>query len=74
MQGPQIPRILFEIGFAQKGCSRIYNNLMSYSTGILSEVKDKWENALNEYIPYNTIENVFKEISNIRLGSYQNYF
>ena len=74
MQVPQIPRILFEIGFTQKGCNRIYNKLMNYSTGILSEVKDKWENALNENIPCNTIENAFKEISNIRSGSYQRYF
>ena len=58
----------------QKGCGRIYNKLMSYNTGILIEVKNKWENALNEEIHYDTIEVAFKEISNIESGTYQKYF
>ena len=55
LQGPQIPRLLFEIGTIQKGCGRVYNKLMNYNTGILIVVKNKWENALNEEVHYNTI-------------------
>ena len=72
LQGPQIPRLLFEIGTIQKGCDRVYNKLMNYNTGILIEVKNKWENALNEEIPYNTIEYAFKEMSNIVSRTYTN--
>ena len=52
----------------------MYNKLMNYNTGILIEVKNKWENALNEEIPYNIIEYAFKEISNIDSGTYTKYF
>ena len=45
IQGPRIPRLLYEIGMTQKGCGRVYNKLMNYGTGILIEVKNKWENA-----------------------------
>ena len=74
IKGPQIARILFEIGMTQKGCGRVYNKLMAFDTGILIEVKNKWENALNEEVSYTIIENSFKEISNIKTGSYQKYF
>ena len=74
IQGPQIPRVLFKIGMTQTGCGRVYNKLMDFDTGILIEVKNKWENTLNEEIPYKTIENAFKEISKIKTGSYQKYF
>ena len=74
IHGPQIPRVLFEIGMTQTGCGRVYNKLMDFDTGILTEVKNKWENTLNEEIPYKTIENAFKEISKIKTGSYQKYF
>ena len=74
LQGPQIPRLSFEIGMIQKGCGRVYNKLMNNNTVILIEVKNKWENALNEEVPYNTIEHAFKEISNKESGTYQKYF
>ena len=74
IQGPQLPRLLFEIGMMQKGCGRIYNKLMNYNTGILIDVKNKWEMALNEEIPYDTIEHAFKGISKIESGAYQKYF
>ena len=73
-QGPQIPRILFEIVVTEKGCGSVYNKLMGFDTGILIEVKNKWENALNEEVSYTIIENAFIEISNIKTGSYQKYF
>ena len=57
--GPHFPRILFVKGFAQKGCSRTYNKMMTYSTNILRDVKDKWEMTLNEDLSYNIIEDAF---------------
>ena len=72
--GPHLPRILFEIGFAQKGCSRTYNKMMTYSTNILRDVKDKWEMTLNEDLSYNIIEDAFKEVTNMNTGAYQKYF
>ena len=29
-RGPHIPRLMFEIGLNQQGCSRIYNKIMNY--------------------------------------------
>ena len=45
--------------------------MMTYSTKILREVKDKWEMNLNEDLSYNIIENAFKEVTNMNTGAYQ---
>ena len=47
---------------------------MNYNTSILIDVKNKWEMALNEEIPYDTIEHAFKGISKLESGAYQKYF
>ena len=72
--GPFLPRILFEVGIANKGCNRIYNKLMVYNSNIIIEVKNKWERVLNEEISYNSIENGFIAISKMIEGPYQKYF
>ena len=46
--GPYLPRILFDVGLANKGCNRTYNKLMVYNSNIIIEVKNKWERVLNE--------------------------
>ena len=73
-QGPQLPGLIFEICMMQKGCGRIYNKLMNSNTGILMDVKTKWEMALNEEIPYDTVQHASKKISKIESGAYQKYF
>ena len=72
--GPFLPRILFEVGIATKGCNIIYNKLMVYNSNILIEVKNKWERVLNEEISYNSIENSFIAIPKMIEGPYQKYF
>ena len=72
--GPHLPRILFEIGINKKGCGRVYNKIINYSTGIIKEVKEKWERVLNETFSYNIIEIAFKKISNIKSEVYNKYF
>ena len=68
--GPCLPRILFEIGLAQKGCNRTYNKLQNYNHFIINEVKQKWETTLNKDIGYNTIENSFNAITIFKEGAY----
>ena len=71
LTGPHLPRILFEIGIGNKGCNRSYNKLMSYNTNIVSTVKEKWEETLNEEIPLNIIEKAFKNLSTMEENAYQ---
>ena len=72
--GPYIPRILFEVGMAEKGCSRIYNKVMAYNGNLLKEIKGKWEYTLNDNLTYETIENAFKKLTKMKTGPYQKYF
>ena len=72
--GPCLPRILFEIGINEKGCSRTYNKLMGYDMNILKQVNEKWEATLNEEIIYDTIEKSFKAITTYMEGAYHKYF
>ena len=72
--GPQIPRLLFEIGLAPKGCNKTYNKLMAYNSTVVIEVKNKWERVLNEEIPYGTVEKGFVAIPKMIEGPYQKYF
>ena len=74
LHGPFLPRILFEVGLAQKGCGRIYNRLMNYNGNIIKEVKEKWETVLNEEINYKTIEKAFIELKKCQGSAYQKYF
>ena len=48
--------------------------MMTYSTNILRDVKDKWEMTLNEDLLHNIIEDAFKEVTNMNTGAYQKYF
>ena len=72
--GPFLPRILFEVGLAQKGCGRIYNRSMNYNGNIIKAVKEKWETVLNEGINYKTIEKAFIELKKCQGSAYQKYF
>ena len=65
IMGPFLPRILAETGLNIKGCSSIYNRLMTYDGNILKGVKEKWEEILNEEVNYKIIETAFKEISSV---------
>ena len=56
--GPSLPRIFFEIGISQKGCSRTYNKLMEHDHHGIQEVKERWERVLNEDIVYATVKKV----------------
>ena len=56
-----------------KGCSRTYNNLMTYNGNVIKEVKEKWEHVLNENIEYRIIENAFKDIPKLKESAYQKY-
>ena len=71
--GPHLPKILSEIRFSKKGCSRTYNILMNYNDNVIKEIKEKWERNLNEEIDYNVIENAFKEIPKMNENAYQKY-
>ena len=54
--GPYLPYTLFKIGYNQKGCSKTYNILMKFNYNIITEVQNKWETVLNEYIPYKKLK------------------
>ena len=72
--GPYIPRIIFEMGIAEKGCGRIYNKLMNYNVNLLKDIKEKWENTLKNDLVYDIIEKAFKDITHMKTGPYQKYF
>ena len=55
ISGPHLPKILSEIGLLNKGCSRIYNILMTYNGNVIKDVKEKWERTLNEEVGYTII-------------------
>ena len=71
--GPYLPHILFKIGYNQKGCSKTYNILMEFNYNIITEVQNKWETVLNEYIPYKKIEEAFRSIHNMEEGYFHKY-
>ena len=71
--GPHIPRVLFEVGMAEKGCSRIYNKIMAYNGSLLKEIKEKWECMLNDNLTYEIIETAFKKLTKMKIGPYQKY-
>ena len=72
--GPCLPRILFEIGLVEKGCNGTYNKLMDYDQNILIQVKDKWEQTLNEEVKIDTVEKSFNQIPKLDEGAYFKYF
>ena len=72
--GPHIPRLLFEVGWAEKGCSTIYNKIMAYNGSLLKEIKEKWERTLNDNLTYEIIETAFKKLTKMKIGPYQKYF
>ena len=71
--GPYLPYILFKIGYNQKGCSKTYNILMEFNYNIITEVQNKWETVLNEYIPDKKIEEAFRSIHNMEEGYFHKY-
>ena len=73
ISGPHLPKILSEIGLLNKGCSRIYNILMTYNGNVIKDVKEKWERTLNEEVGYTIIEHAFKAIPKINENTYQKY-
>ena len=48
--GSRLPGILFYIGLTSKGCNKTYNRLMKYDGNVIKEVKEKWDEHLNEDI------------------------
>ena len=64
--GPYVPRILFEILISERGCGRTYNKLMNYNMNILKDIKEKWENILDNNLLYDIIERAF------RISTYEN--
>ena len=71
--GPNIPYLLFKIGYNVKGCSKIYHILMNFNDNILLDVKTKWERILNEEIPYTMVKNSFINIPKMNEGPYNRY-
>ena len=71
--GPHLPRQLYEIGLAQTGCSGTYRRLMSYDYKIIQNVKQKWEEVLNDEITYLTVEKAFRDISKMKESAYYKY-
>ena len=71
--GPHLPRQLYEIGLAQTGCSGTYRRLMSFDYKIIQNVKQKWEEVLNDEITYLTVEKAFRDISKMKESAYYKY-
>ena len=71
--GPHFPRQLYEIGLTQTGCSGTYRKLMSFDYKIIQNVKQKWEEILNDEITYLTVENAFRHISKMKESAYYKY-
>ena len=71
--GPHLLRISFEVGITQKGCCAIYKKLMSCDYKIIQNVKQKWEEVLNDDITYSTLETAFKDISKMKESAYYKY-
>ena len=46
---------------------------MTYNGNIIKEVKEKWEQVLNENIDYKIIEQAFKDIPKLKESAYQKY-
>ena len=71
--GPHLPRIFFETGITQKGCSGTYKKLMDWDYNIIQDVKQKWEEVLNDDIPYLIVENAFKYVTKMKESAYYKY-
>ena len=73
MSGPYLPLLLFKIGYNIKGCSRIYNVMMNFNQNSIIEIQEKWEEILNEEIPYRVIEKSFIQLHQMKEGSFTKY-
>ena len=71
--GPHLPRQLWEIGLTQSSCNGTYRKLMGYDYKIIQNVKQKWEEVLNDDITYTTVENAFRDISKMKESAYYKY-
>ena len=47
---------------------------MCYDSNLLRNVKQKWEQVLNDDINYDTVKNAFKDIVKMKENAYYNYF
>ena len=54
--------ILFKIGYNIRGCAKTYKLLMHFNNNIVKETQNKWEESLNEEIPYHIVEKSFIQI------------
>ena len=59
--GPYVLRILFEMGLSERGCGRTYNKLMNYNMNTLKDIKENWENILDNDLLYDIIERAFRK-------------
>ena len=73
INGPYLPYILFKIGYNTKGCAMTYNCLMNYNVNIITEVRHKWEDVLEEEIPHYIVETSFKNLQKMKEGSFTKY-
>ena len=73
MYGPYLPHILFKIGYNGKGCAKTYNCLMNCNYNIITEVRNNWEQVLEEEIPHYIIEKSFKNLQKMKEGSFTKY-
>ena len=58
--GPILPIMLDKINLSVKGCNQIYRIIQKNSEQVINEVKEKWENILNDNISTEDIKSAFK--------------
>ena len=73
MYGPYLPHILYKIGYNEKGCAMTYNSLMNYNNNVITDIKYKWEEILEEDIAHQVLEKSFKNIQKMKEGSFTKY-
>ena len=73
MAGPYLPIVLFEIGHNTKGCAKTYNLLMNFNDNIVQDTQRKWEEILNDDIPYNIVKRAFHNLHRMKEGPFTKY-
>ena len=58
--GPILPIMLDKINLSVKGCNQIYRIIQTNSEHVINEVKEKWENILNDDISIEEVKFAFK--------------
>ena len=58
--GPILPIMLDKINLSVKGCNQVYRIIQRISEQVINEVKEKWENILNDDISTEDMKFAFK--------------